>query len=278
MRAETHVSERRACRVLGLSRSVLKYTSQRKDDGLQQRLIELAGERRRFGYRRLHILVEREGFEVNLKRVHRLYRQAGLAVRQRRKRARVAVGRDLYAQGALVGQHRLAAAAVAMMAATTLRFGQVHPQLGTQRALDHVHGNPPPVHLAHLVHPRDQLHLHVGVHRLLGHHQARMPSSRPQAHGPVARGHSWSAARARVMAQCTGWRGRAVHRLTRDNSSRRLRRKMLWNGHASRELSFTHLAAMPEERGHGDGHRTIWRARRDSNPRPLPSEGNTLSS
>jgi len=63
------VSERRACRVLGLSRSVLKYTSQRKDDGLQQRLIELAGERRRFGYRRLHILVEREGFEVNHKRV-----------------------------------------------------------------------------------------------------------------------------------------------------------------------------------------------------------------
>ena len=55
--------------------------------------MELAGERRRFGYRRLHILVEREGFVVNHKRVHRLYRAAGLAVRKRRKRERVAVER-----------------------------------------------------------------------------------------------------------------------------------------------------------------------------------------
>jgi putative transposase len=93
VRAKTNVSERRACRVLGLSRSVLHYTSQRKDDGLQKRLIELAGERRRFGYRRLHILVEREGFEANHKRVHRLYRQAGLAVRKRRKRSHVAIER-----------------------------------------------------------------------------------------------------------------------------------------------------------------------------------------
>lgn len=94
VRAKTQISERRICRLLGLSRSVLHYTSQRQDDGLQQRLVELAGERRRFGYRRLHILVEREGFMVNHKRVHRLYRQAGLAVRKRRKRERVAVERS----------------------------------------------------------------------------------------------------------------------------------------------------------------------------------------
>lgn len=93
MRAKTQISERRACSLLGLSRSVLHYVSQRIDDGLQERLVELAGERRRFGYRRLHILVEREGFVVNHKRVHRLYRQAGLAVRKRRKRERVAVER-----------------------------------------------------------------------------------------------------------------------------------------------------------------------------------------
>jgi putative transposase len=93
VRAKTHVSERRACQLLGLSRSVLHYASQRRDDGLQARLVELAGERRRFGYRRLHILVEREGFVVNHKRVHRLYREAGLAVRRRRKRERVAVER-----------------------------------------------------------------------------------------------------------------------------------------------------------------------------------------
>lgn len=93
MRAKTTLSERRICQLLGLSRSVLHYVSQRHDDGLQARLIELAGERRRFGYRRLHILVEREGFGVNHKRVHRLYREAGLAVRRRRKRERVAVER-----------------------------------------------------------------------------------------------------------------------------------------------------------------------------------------
>lgn len=93
VRANLKLSERRVCRLLGLSRSVLHYTSQRRDDGLQRRLVELAGERRRFGYRRLHILVEREGFVVNHKRVHRLYREAGLAVRKRRKRERVAVER-----------------------------------------------------------------------------------------------------------------------------------------------------------------------------------------
>jgi putative transposase len=54
----------------------------------------LAGERRRFGYRRLHILLERGGFEANHKRVYRLYRQAGLAVRRRRKRERVALERQ----------------------------------------------------------------------------------------------------------------------------------------------------------------------------------------
>jgi putative transposase len=93
VRARTKHSERGACRLLGLSRSVLHYASRRRDDGLKQRLVELAGERRRFGYRRLHILVEREGFVVNHKRVHRLYREAGLAVRKRRKRERVAVER-----------------------------------------------------------------------------------------------------------------------------------------------------------------------------------------
>jgi putative transposase len=93
MRAETNLSERRACALIGLSRTVLHYVARPTDDALQRRLIELAGERRRFGYRRLHTLLEREGFEANHKRVHRLYRQAGLAVRRRRKRDRIAVER-----------------------------------------------------------------------------------------------------------------------------------------------------------------------------------------
>ena len=83
MRAKTNLSERHACALIGLSRTVLHYVSRPTDDALQRRLIELAGERRRFGYRRLHTLLEREGFEANHKRVHRRYRQAGLTVRRR---------------------------------------------------------------------------------------------------------------------------------------------------------------------------------------------------
>lgn len=91
--AQTMISERRACALMGLSRTVLRYVPEPGDDALRQRMVALAGERRRFGYRRLHILLEREGFEVNHKRVQRLYRLAGLAVRRRRKRDRVAVER-----------------------------------------------------------------------------------------------------------------------------------------------------------------------------------------
>ena len=57
-------------------------------------MIELASERRRFGYRRIHVLLRREGAEVNHKRVFRLYQAAELSVRRRRKRQRVAVERE----------------------------------------------------------------------------------------------------------------------------------------------------------------------------------------
>jgi len=61
---------------------------------LTARLVELEHERRRFGYRRLHALVEREGIHANHKRVHRLYREAGLAVRRRRRRHSVMIERE----------------------------------------------------------------------------------------------------------------------------------------------------------------------------------------
>jgi putative transposase len=81
-------SERRACGLVGISRSSCRYRGTGRDDGpLQDRLRELAAERRRFGYRRLHVLLTREGWHVNHKRVYRLYREAGLTVRKRgRKR------------------------------------------------------------------------------------------------------------------------------------------------------------------------------------------------
>lgn len=88
------LSERRACCSLGVALSSQRYRSRRPpQEALCQRLRELAIERVRWGYRRLHILLEREGVQVNHKRLYRLYREEGLAVR-RRKRKRVAVPRQ----------------------------------------------------------------------------------------------------------------------------------------------------------------------------------------
>ena len=88
-RSDFDMSERRACSLAGQSRSVQQYRSAAKPiEGLLERLIALAGERPRFGYRRLTILLRREGFLVNHKRIWRLYQGLGLAVRRRkRKRA-----------------------------------------------------------------------------------------------------------------------------------------------------------------------------------------------
>lgn len=84
------VSERRACEAMSVDRSSVRYRSRRADDGgLRIRLKELAAERRRFGYRRLHILLRREGLHMNHKKLRRLYREEKLQVRRRggRKRA-----------------------------------------------------------------------------------------------------------------------------------------------------------------------------------------------
>ena len=70
----------------------MRYHSQRGDDAeLRQRLRDLAQQRRRFGYRRLHVLLRRDGMEINHKKTQRLYREEGLTVRRRRGRRR-AVG------------------------------------------------------------------------------------------------------------------------------------------------------------------------------------------
>ncbi len=84
------MSERRACRVLGVDRTSVRYQATRPDGGiLRDRLKALAQERRRFGYRRLHVMLRREGHAVNKKRVQRIYREEKLTVRRRggRKRA-----------------------------------------------------------------------------------------------------------------------------------------------------------------------------------------------
>jgi putative transposase len=84
------MSERRACKTIGCCRMTMRYQTTRADDAaLRQRMKAIAHERRRFGYRRLHVLLKREGYVINHKKLFRLYREEKLAVRRRggRKRA-----------------------------------------------------------------------------------------------------------------------------------------------------------------------------------------------
>jgi putative transposase len=81
------LSERRACLLAGVSPSVYRYEpKQNNDDALRQRLRELAGQRKRFGSPRLHIMLKRENLVVNHKRTERIYREEGLALRRKRRR------------------------------------------------------------------------------------------------------------------------------------------------------------------------------------------------
>jgi len=87
LKAEWCLAERRACGLVSLSRSTARYVLRRSgDQELRERLRELAGERRRFGYRRLHVMLKREGQIVNHKRVYRLYTEEGLSVRKRKRK------------------------------------------------------------------------------------------------------------------------------------------------------------------------------------------------
>ena len=83
MVAAHELSQRRACWLAGLNLSTWQYKSlKRMMLDLRERIIEIAGKRRRFGYRRLHILLRREGRQVNHKTVHRIYHEEGLQARK----------------------------------------------------------------------------------------------------------------------------------------------------------------------------------------------------
>nr|WP_245454310.1 IS3 family transposase [Aquabacter cavernae] len=84
------VSQRRACKALSVDRTSMRYRSVRPDDaGLREAMRAVAGERRRFGYRRIHVMLRRQGIVMNHKKLRRLYREEKLQVRRRggRKRA-----------------------------------------------------------------------------------------------------------------------------------------------------------------------------------------------
>ncbi len=101
---EFRLSERRACKLLGVERSSYRYEPRPdRNAGLRSDLVKLARQKPRYGYRRLHVLLERQGHEVNVKRVYRLYLEEGLSVR-RKKRKRLV--RDRAAEPRLAGPNQ----------------------------------------------------------------------------------------------------------------------------------------------------------------------------
>ena len=86
VRGDYAFSQRRACGLMTMAVSSYRYQSRRSDEPLRTRLVELAREKPRFGYRRLHVLLGRSGEHVNHKRVHRVYRAAGLMIRRKKRK------------------------------------------------------------------------------------------------------------------------------------------------------------------------------------------------
>jgi len=88
------VSERRACRLLNFSRTSRRYQSTADEQALLRlRIRDLAYARVSYGYRRIHVLLRREGWDINHKRVYRLYREQGLSMRPKKPRRRVSCKR-----------------------------------------------------------------------------------------------------------------------------------------------------------------------------------------
>jgi putative transposase len=101
MQEKTGISQRRACRLVGRSHTVLAYAPRAKpaNEAIKARMIEVAAECRRFGYQRLHVLLRREGRPANPKRVSRLYLDAKLAMPKRTRRRGIAVAPPAHAAG-----------------------------------------------------------------------------------------------------------------------------------------------------------------------------------
>lgn len=100
LREQYAASERRVCGLMGIAMSSYRYRTKRSDEPLRTRLVELAREKPRFGYRRLHVLLRRSGEQVNHKRLHRVYREAGLAIRRKKRKHCKREGKPLVARTA----------------------------------------------------------------------------------------------------------------------------------------------------------------------------------
>jgi putative transposase len=97
MKQEYAFSERRACGLVMVAVSTYRYETRQADEALRAKLVELAREKPRFGYRRLHVLLRRCGERVNHKKLYRIYRAAGLSIRRKKRKHCVRVGQPLRA-------------------------------------------------------------------------------------------------------------------------------------------------------------------------------------
>src|SRR5438270_921979 len=96
MQVQVELSQRRACGLIEMHRGTCRDRGRRAEDPrLRTRLRELAEARRRFGYRRLQVLLQREGWRVNHKHVYRLYVEEKLSLRRKRGRKRCGVRQPL---------------------------------------------------------------------------------------------------------------------------------------------------------------------------------------
>jgi len=104
LRPEHGVSERTACKLLAMERSSYRYEPRPdRNSGLREALVQLARQKPRYGYRRLHALLSRRGYEVNVKRVYRLYVEERLMVRRKRRKRLV---RDRMIEPRLTGPNQ----------------------------------------------------------------------------------------------------------------------------------------------------------------------------
>ena len=92
LRQSHPASQRRACELMEMAESSYRYQSRRNDEPLRNQLIELARDKVRYGYRRLHVLLQRGGERINHKRVYRVYREAGLMVRRKARKKLMRAG------------------------------------------------------------------------------------------------------------------------------------------------------------------------------------------
>ena len=130
------VSERHACRTMQAPRSTQRYKSHGDDQAdLKKRIKEIAETRVRYGYRRIHVMLRREGWTVNAKRVYRLYHQMGLQLRNKTPRRRVKAKLRDDRKEAITVNETWAIIARQAFATQMLRGDFVHDQFVTGRRL-----------------------------------------------------------------------------------------------------------------------------------------------